>query len=69
MMESNMYNAIRLWFTEISKCVKLNYYMKQLDIKPSNMTLFLKGVNGSISYYRLIELQNYIIADLGKKIA
>lgn len=64
-----MYSAIRLWFAEISKSVKLSYYLNLSGIKPSNMTSFLKGSNGSISYNKLCELRDLICSDLGKKIA
>lgn len=68
-MDNNMYNTMRLWFIDVSHSVKLSYYCYQLGIKPANLTHFLKGNNGSVSYDKLVQLRDFIIEDLNKKIA
>lgn len=62
-------NAMRLWLADIAKCVKLNYYTKDAGISNSNLSNFLHGDNGAVSYQKLCALRDLIIADLTKKIA
>lgn len=61
--------AMRLWLSDIAKCVKLSYYTKQVGISNSNISNFINGNNGSVSYEKLCALRDLIVSDLTKKIA
>lgn len=59
-------SGIRDWFIRISHSVKLSYYCRQLGIKQSNLTMFLKGYDNAVSFDRLITLRDLIISDLSE---
>ena len=64
----NLFSDMRCWLHNISHSVKLSYYCKSLNIKPSNLTQFMKGYDKAIQFDKLIELRDYIISDLQEKI-
>ena len=63
-----MYSDIRLWLTEISHSVKLNYYCKLVGVDSGNLTKFIRGYDKAVYIDKLIELQDLIRSDLLKKI-
>lgn len=63
-----MFNALRLWFADIKKCINLGYYCKLVGVNPSNLSQFINGSN-TVSYEKLDSLRKYICDDLAKKIA
>lgn len=65
----NMQQAMRLWLLDIAKSVKLSYYAGQVGISKSNLSHFLNGNNGSVSYEKLSDLRDIICSDLRQKIA